>query len=86
MCAFTSPIFVHLRFSYLKKYLSNGLYFRTCYVFFNCLMVDIFSDASKLLRLLEPEDANKILLRNNSISFTLDTGRHISQDFKLQQQ
>jgi len=38
-------------------------------------MMDIFSDASKLLGLLEPEDANKTLLRNKSNSFTLDTGR-----------
>jgi hypothetical protein len=82
---FTSPIFVNMRFSYLIKHHSNVLYLRTCYVFSHCLMMDKFSDACKLLGLLEPEDASKTLLRNNSKSFTLDTGRHISQDFTFQQ-
>jgi hypothetical protein len=46
----------------------------TC--FSHCLMMDIFSDSSKQLGLLETEDASKALIVNNSNSFILDTGRH----------
>jgi len=49
-------------------------------------MMDIFSDVYKLLGVIEPEDASKTLLRNNSNSFTIDTTCHVSKQFKFQQQ
>jgi hypothetical protein len=42
----------------------------------HCLMMDIFSYVSKVLGLLESEEASKTLPRKNSNSMTLDTGHH----------
>jgi len=42
-------------------------------------MTDIFSDVSKLRGGLEPEDASKTILQNNSNSFKIDTRHHVSK-------
>jgi hypothetical protein len=49
-------------------------------------MMGIFSDVPKLLGVLEPEEPSKALLRNNSNSFTFDTGLVVPKQFRFQQQ